>query len=106
MWIEYSKGSQKSIYILKGQLLWFHCRWHAEKNWHESLWDAFIPQWKAQRRKNKTKDSKGMKRALKVAKCTTGKIGTVQFKPLFNRPKRFCLACGLPTQAKFVAQAF
>lgn len=47
-----------------------------------------------------------MKRALKVAKCTTGKIGTVQFKPLFNRPKRFCLACGLPTQAKFVAQAF
>lgn len=52
------------------------------------------------------KESKSMKRAIKVAKCMAGKMRTVQFNPLFNRPKGFHLACDLPTQAKFVARAF
>ena len=57
-------------------------------------------------KKNKMKESKSMKRGSRVAKCTSGKMGTVQFKPLFNRPKGFHLTCDLPTQAKFVAQTF
>lgn len=65
-----------------------------------------FPSGKHRRRKNKMKESKGMKRALEVAKCTARKMGTVLFKPLFNRPKRFHLACDLPTQARFVSQAF
>lgn len=47
--------------------------------------------------KNKIKESKSMKRALKVAKCMIEKMGTVQFKPLFNRPKGFRLGCEFPT---------
>lgn len=56
--------------------------------------------------KNKMTESKSMKAALKVTKWMAGKMGTVQFKPLFNRPKRFHLTRDLPTQAKFVARAF
>jgi len=43
------------------------------------------------------KEIKSMKKALKVAKYMAGKMGTVQFKPLFTRPKGFHLACDLPT---------
>lgn len=65
-----------------------------------------FPSRQHRRSKNKMKESKSMKRAIKVAKCMAGKMRTVQFKPLFNRPKGFHLACDLPTQAKFVARAF
>lgn len=47
--------------------------------------------------KNKMKESKSMKRALKVAKCMIEKMGTVQLKELFNRPKGFHLGCDFPT---------